>query len=71
MDKFRWTVLSITGMVLLIILCVTLKSAMFRVVLPLMILAIGGYLLYSLLLLLGFGDKGEEDNTEEFIEREE
>lgn len=71
-DKIRWTILAIAGMLLLIFLSVFLKAGMFRVVLPLMILAIGGYLLYSLLLVLGFGDdSGDTDNTEDFIERDE
>jgi hypothetical protein len=71
-DKIRWTILSIIGMILLVFLSVTLKSAMFRVVLPLMIAAIGGYLLYSVLLVLGFGEGSkEDDNTEDFIERDE
>ncbi len=71
-DKVRWTILAIAGMLLLIFLSVFLKAGMFRVVLPLMILAIGSYLLYSLLLVLGFGDdSGDTDNTEDFIERDE
>ena len=71
LPNFKMAFLAACGIAGLVFLSFILKAGMFRVILPLIIVALGGYLLYSVLLLLGFGDEGEEDNTHELIERDE
>lgn len=52
--KINWTLvfISVTGMVLLVIMAMILKSALFRVLLPLLVVVVVFYLIYMLVLAL-------------------